>query len=225
MTQHLTFAFLFLVGVCLTSTSALGQSETAFPSPSTIPTSSRSDTNSRLDNLEERVQQLSKPPRDGWDKLAAISGVASLALGAVLGYLATWLVNRNRWKAEDEQRSKELAVIQAQTVQSFMTQLQSRKTKEVEAALLTIAALGNPKLAAELAGIYRSEGSVSALRKIVASSDVEAAELAKQSLEQMFTVDLEQLSKKVQRLYLPADGSLTFNGLTNEVFWALDGAV
>jgi hypothetical protein len=54
-----------------------------------------------------------------------------------------------------------------------------------EAALVSMSALGNTKLVARLAAIYRDEASVTALARIAAGSDKPAAELADRSLDRL----------------------------------------
>src|SRR5207249_1860121 len=79
-----------------------------------------------------------------------------------------------------------LSVLQVQTIQGFMPQLQSGNEKAVEAALLAISALGNSNLATDLASLYQTEGAVAALSKIATSPDRIAAQQAEQSLENVF---------------------------------------
>jgi S1-C subfamily serine protease len=140
----------------------------------------------RIKTLEQQVESLEKKPKDTWDKLNAVSGLISGGFVAIIGIIATFLYNERQRKNAKEQKQREIAILQAQTVQSFMPQLQSGQPKEVEAALLAITVLGNAKLATDLADIYRGEGAISALSKIAASSNREAAEQAEKSLEVIF---------------------------------------
>jgi len=141
----------------------------------------------RVETLEQEIKRLEdSKTKDVWDKLNAVSGLISGGLVAAIGIVATYLYNERQRKNAETQKQREIAILQVQTVQSFMPQLQSGQPKEIEAALLAITALGNAKLATELADIYRGEGAISALSKIAASSNREAAEQAEKSLEVLF---------------------------------------
>ncbi|HSS20118.1 MAG TPA: hypothetical protein VLL54_08585 [Pyrinomonadaceae bacterium] len=107
-----------------------------------------------------------------------------------------------------------------------MPLLQTGGPKEVEAALLAIFALDtNSKLATDLASLYRNEGSISALRKIASGPDMESARRAQQALADFVTVSLKGFSPDLDDLRLSVSTLRTFNDLTNQIFWALKGAV
>ena len=185
-----------------------------------------SEVGGRLYTLEQEVRDLKKPPKDIWDKLTSISGLVSGSLVVLVGLFVTYVLNeRNRVTAE-QQKQRELAVLQVQTVQSFMPQLQSGGPKEVEAALLAIFALDtNSPLATDLAGLYRNEGSINALRKIASGPDAESAKRAQQTLASMVTVSFKHFSRETDDLRLSVSALRTFYDLTNQVFWALKGVV
>jgi S1-C subfamily serine protease len=155
------------------------QAATPTPTPSSL-------VEERIKTLEQQVNRLEDKPKDVWDKLNAISGLISGGLVAAIGIIATYLYNERQRKNAEAQKQREIAILQVQTIQSFMPQLQSGQPKEVEAALLAIAALGNAQLATELAAIYRTEGAISALSKIASSSNRAVAEQAEKSLEALF---------------------------------------
>lgn len=185
--------FLTLVLVCLflislsslasaqqptpTSTSPQAPGSTSLPSPS---------VEEQIRALEQQVKGLGNKPKDIWDKLNAISGLVSGGLVAAIGIIATYLYNERQRKNAEAQKTREIAILQVQTIQGFMPQLQSGQPKEIEAALVAIAALGNAQLATELATIYRSEGGISALSKIASSPNRAVAEQAEKSLESLF---------------------------------------
>lgn len=183
----LLILFLQLMFFGVASNISAAQQPPPTVTPSQPPSATSPNTlEERIKTIEQQVKSLEKKPKDIWDKLNAISGLVSGGLVAIIGILATFLYNERQRKNSEEQKQREIAISQAQTVQSFMPQLQSGQPKEVEAALLAITVLGNAKLATELADIYRGEGAVSALSKIAASSNREAAAQAEKSLEALF---------------------------------------
>lgn len=149
--------------------------------------------------------------KDAWDKLNAISSLISGGFVTAVGIAATYLYNERQRKNSAAQKLRELKVLQVQTVQSFMPQLQSEDQKAIKAALLAIYSLGNEKLAKELAAIYGTEGAIAALSqiasnperpdaeavtvlsKIASGSDPEAARQAERSLESLFKTLTESI--------------------------------
>jgi hypothetical protein len=123
--------------------------------------------------------------KDGWDKLAAVSGLISAVLVAAIGAAATIVYNRRQRAAESSERDRELRTSEAQTVASFLPHLHSSDTKEKEAALVAMSALGNTELVTKLARIYQDDASVGALSKIASGADPKAKRLAEESLEQI----------------------------------------
>jgi S1-C subfamily serine protease len=157
--------------------------------PVSSPTASMDD---RLSNLESEVKklndQINHPPKDIWDKISAVSGLVSGLLIAIIGGIATFVYRERERNAEEATKNRELSVQQVQTIQSFMPQLQSGNEKAVEAALLAITALGNSKLATDLATLYRTEGAAVALSKIASGPNRVAAQQAEQSLQNVFVL-------------------------------------
>jgi S1-C subfamily serine protease len=118
-------------------------------------------------------------PKDFWDVLDIISRV----LIAVVGGIATYLYNRRRSAADAREHTRELGVMEVQTVATFLPHLQSGQPQEKEAALVAMSALGNTDLVTRLAAIYRDPASVGALSRIALSQDEPAAEAARKSLD------------------------------------------
>jgi PBS lyase HEAT-like repeat len=58
---------------------------------------------------------------------------------------------------ERQNKEREIAISQAQTIQSFLPSLQSNDQKTQETALMLIAFLGNPELAAKLSSLYKTD--------------------------------------------------------------------
>lgn len=147
----------------------------------------------RISKLEAKVSELEKKaevrPKDTWDKLAAISGLISGLLIAVIGAFVTMIFKRRETalleaqsKREDEDRKakleleilgnkraetqleierqnkeREIAISQAQAVQTLLPSLQSSDQKTKETALMLIAFFGNPDLAAKLSTLYQTD--------------------------------------------------------------------
>lgn len=204
----------------------------------------------RLDSLfaqspaEENPAEEKVVEKDTWDKLNAISGLISGGFVTAVGIAATYLYNERQRKNSETQKTRELKVLQAQTVQSFMPQLQSEDQKAIKAALLAIYSLGNEKLAKELAGIYGNEGAIAALSqiasnperpdaeavtvlsKIASGPDPDAARQAEKSLELLFRTLTESIVSVGTELedtprgcgfFVSRDGVLvTPNFVTNE---------
>jgi hypothetical protein len=155
--------------------------------PTPIPTLSPS-IEERIKTLEQKLKQNeSNPkPKDVWDKLNAVSGLISGGVVAIIGILATYIYNERQRKNAEKQNQNEINILQVQTVQGFMSFLSSENPRTVEVAILSIEALGNSALAIKIASLYRTEGALSALSKISASTDKEAAERARKSLSDIF---------------------------------------
>lgn len=209
-------AFLSLI-LGSTSIQAQPSSAPAASPPSSLSAKSSSDSNvgERLTGLEQEVEKLKKSQKDIWDKLGAISGLISGSVVVLVGLLVTSVLKK-----------RELAVSRVQTVHSFMPMLQSGDRKEVEAALLAIFALDTKsRLATDLASIYQNDGSISALTKIAAGPDAGSARRAQQALANMIIISLKEILPGADDLRLSASSLRTFYDLTNQVFWALKGAV
>ncbi|MEM9452217.1 MAG: serine protease [Cyanobacteria bacterium P01_E01_bin.6] len=144
--------------------------------------------NERLDHLEKAVDNLKETPKpkDNWDKINAASGLVSGGLVAIISILATYIYNERQRKNLEQQKQRELAILQVQTVQGFIPQLQSDDPQAVEAALLAITALGNSKLATDLATLFKSQGAIAALEKIAINPDQGSAGFAQKSLSNLF---------------------------------------
>jgi hypothetical protein len=166
----LIFIFSFLCAVLPQTQVTANTAITPTPAPTPLITPTPS--------LEERAQSLEKwrqeeiqrnrelPQKDIWDKINSISGLVSGGIIALVGIFFTFMYQERQRQSTDQRKQQELAILQAQTVQSFLPQLQSEDERAVEAALLAIAALGNTELATKLAELFRRKASVSALYKI-----------------------------------------------------------
>jgi len=154
----------------------------------------------RLEALERESrdlkQKLIKPPKDGWDKLAAISTLISGIVVALIGFYATNVYNSRQREAEGRRKAQELTISQIQTVEKFIPHLSSTNEAIKAAALSTIAALGNDELAVKLARIFGGSGSTSALASIAATARPSAVAAAHRALGDL----LEYLKSRVVAL-------------------------
>jgi hypothetical protein len=99
------------------------------------------------------------PAKDRWDRLAALAPIASAVIIAVFGACFTYTYNEQQLKLQ-----------QIQTLEKFIPHLTGSE-KSKRAAILAIQSLGNTRLAAKVASIFASEGTVSALQSIARTSD------------------------------------------------------
>ena len=140
------------------------------------------------------VLAASDSPKDVWDKLSAISGLAAGVLVAVIGAIATYFYNQRQQQAttadaalqrsaEDARTERQLAVLRVQTIEAFFPHLKSTDERDREAALVAIDALGDHELAARLAVYYGGEAAVGALARIATTGDDESTGRAIESLE------------------------------------------
>jgi S1-C subfamily serine protease len=157
------------------------------PTPVPSPTPSLEEKVTQLQKqVEELNKKVEKPSKDIWDIISSTSGLVSGIVIALIGGILAYVYRERERASAELHNEQQLAVLQAQTIQGFMPQLQSGDEKAVEAALLCITALGNPELATKLATLFQTGGAVSALSKIASSPDSTTAKRAQQSLETLF---------------------------------------
>lgn len=125
-------------------------------------------------------------PKDFWDKLEASGAIVGGVLVAVIGAFATITYHRRQQQAADRQAAQQLLVNRVQTLGQLMPFLASSDARQVEAALVSIAELGDPELATNMAAIYRAEGGTQALERLANSTDRDAAETARATLATIF---------------------------------------
>jgi hypothetical protein len=119
--------------------------------------------------------------KDRWDKFANVSTFLSSVVIAAVGLVFTSCYNMRQADRERDERRQQLAVQQVEIVQKFMPQLTGAED-EKKLALLAISALGNTKLATDLAALDKSSGSQEALEAIAASPDSASRTLAQRAL-------------------------------------------
>lgn len=209
--QLIPLLLTIFLAACAILGTRIAKSQTPVPStgtpvPPTSPPTPTLSVEQRISIVENQLgemkERVENPPKDVWDKISSVSGLITGGIVVVIGIFVTYLYNERQRKveeahniAEEMHNKRELAVLQVQTVQSFMPQLQSGKSKEIEAALLGIAALGNPDLATRLANLYRTEGAVSALDKLAKSHDQQVAQKAAKSLMELSLEGEQRISR------------------------------
>ncbi len=111
-----------------------------------------------LEQQESMLKQLSNSPvrvkKDFWEKIGAIAPILSGTIIAIGGTLFTISYNQQQLKLQE-----------AQTIERFIPHLLGDE-KSKRAAILAISTLTEPKLAAKVASIFASPGTVSALESI-----------------------------------------------------------
>jgi S1-C subfamily serine protease len=127
--------------------------------------------------------------KDVWDKLAVVASLVSGVGLATIGLLATISYNLHQEEAQRARdqaalslQSSQIMVQRIQTVQSFFPYLTSGDTTKVEAALKSIAALGDDSLFVALAKLLGGKASIQALVSVASNGSSEVASLARDAL-------------------------------------------
>lgn len=108
--------------------------------------------------------------KDFWDRLAAISPVISASIIATGGAYFTLAYNQ-----------AQLHLQEVQTIEKFIPHLLGDE-KSKRAAILAISSIADDKLAAKVAAIFASPGTVSALESIAASQPQQEAKATRKTL-------------------------------------------
>lgn len=126
------------------------------------------------------------PPKDFWDKLSSLSALASGVLIGGVGLYATLTYNSRQLASEALEREREIAVRRVEVVERFFPHLASTDDNVREAALETIASLGDEALAGNLARRFGGRSGASVLANLSRSSDPAVATAASETLTEMF---------------------------------------
>jgi hypothetical protein len=142
----------------------------------------------RTSQVELRIEAVRLEPseKDVWDKISSLSTFLSGIIVALIGFYATNVYNARQQESLNAQKDRELAVLRVQTAAEFFPHLASNNQAIRLAALDSIIALGDEKLAASLAARFGGEAGVSTLTNLTASSDPVVSELASKSLDNIF---------------------------------------
>lgn len=112
--------------------------------------------------------------KDGWDKLQCMAPILSGFLIGGFGAFIGYSYNQQQIKLQE-----------AETIERFIPHLAgNEKTKK--AAILAMSSLTNTELAAKMASLFASEGTVSALESIARSGDVRERNLATEAMARAF---------------------------------------
>ena len=123
--------------------------------------------------------------KDAWDKLSSISTLISGVVIAGLGVFATIIFNERQLEQNANQRNRELAALEIQTVQAFFSDLSSKDAGRTKSALEAISALGYSDLAVKLAINFGGEAAESFLKSQSASTDSATASAAANGLTEL----------------------------------------
>jgi len=131
-------------------------------------------TDEALDQLltQQRIliEKLSKK-KDFWDKFASLSTFIGTVLLAAIGLYFTTIY-----------KHQEVRVAEAQTIEKFLPHLTGTNENEKKGAIISIASLDDPTLAARLGVAFSSSGSVDALEFIYKQAKGDDKDAVKQAL-------------------------------------------
>lgn len=184
LTAFLAFvAVSVLAAAAWCASAANPETSVASSSPNTAPSSDVHSLDSLRAEIAELRRKVEKPPKDAWDKVTAVSGLASGLLVALIGFYATNVYNRRQRLSDENRKDRELLISQIQTVEKFIPHLSSREESIKRAALVSISALGNEELAIKLATAFGGPGAVDALTSIAAIAGPQEAASAQRAIQ------------------------------------------
>ncbi|MBX9879890.1 MAG: tetratricopeptide repeat protein [Candidatus Obscuribacterales bacterium] len=120
--------------------------------------------------LKKKTQDREKPKKDFWDRLGAIAPLISGLLIAGTGVYCSYSFNQQQLKLQE-----------IQTIERFIPHLLGGE-KSKQAAIMAMSSLTNTKVAAKMASLFASEGTVSALRTIAATGDTQDRTIATKAM-------------------------------------------
>ena len=175
--------------------------------------------------LLDALGKKDEPPRDRWDKFSAISpfitGIAGVLI-ALVGIYFTYSFNQrqredNQMQQERETnlKARQAKVSEIQAVSSFLPQLAgSEKNKEV--AILMIAELTTPELAAKIIATLGGPGAVSAGESLLRSGPSENARVVRQALISISKTGKEDDKKLAEEVLTSVFRGYTYMGVQGE---------
>lgn len=116
-----------------------------------------------------------------------MSGLVSGVVVAGIGFYATNVYNRRQTAAEGARKDREIQFAEVQTVEKFIDHLTSTDELRRKAALIAISALGNSKVAIDLAKAFEGPGSTSALTTIADTAPPDQAKRAVLALKDILS--------------------------------------
>jgi S1-C subfamily serine protease len=182
-------ALLVFAAVCVI-VEALSAAAVAPNAPAEVGSPSDTRAEATLDSLRAEVTELrkkvQKPPKDVWDKVTALSGLASGLAVALIGFYATNVYNRRQRLSEERRKDQELLISQIQTVEKFIPYLSSKEENVKSGALIAISALGNEELAVKLATAFGGPAATVALTSIASTAGPQGVASAGRALQDIF---------------------------------------
>ncbi|HEY9776925.1 MAG TPA: tetratricopeptide repeat protein [Planktothrix sp.] len=137
---------------------------------------------SRREVDRERTK-AARPPKDNWDKIAALAPIISGTMIFVMGGWFTYTFNQQQLRLQE-----------VQTIEKFIPHLMGNEQSK-KAAILAISAMTNPELAGKFANIFASTGTVSALQKIATTGTEQEKTAANKALSDALEALAAQQSK------------------------------
>lgn len=122
--------------------------------------------------LVDAVHKELARKKDVWDKLSALSAVATILVAGIGGWF-TYTYNSHQLASDTNLKAQQNRISEMDIVSKMMPYL----TKDEQSkcgALLVITTLANPELAVRMARFYQGSGSVCALEKIAVTGDQKA---------------------------------------------------
>ncbi|WP_299891551.1 serine protease, partial [uncultured Ruegeria sp.] len=149
----------------------------------------RGKQNHIISAISEIQSRTVAKKKDFWDKISASATLISGLLIGLIGIFATATYNNRELASQRADQEASIQVRRVEIVQKFFPHLVSREGREQKGALLSIASLGDGKLATELAQNFASAASVDALRQLAGSSDPKIARQATAALDATILAD------------------------------------
>ncbi|MEL6515532.1 MAG: serine protease [Pseudomonadota bacterium] len=136
------------------------------------------------------VRSQSRPKKkDVWDKVSASATFFTGIFVGLVGIIATATYNNRELASQKADQEESIQVQRVEIVQKFFAHLVSDENKEQRGALLAIAALGDEKLATDLARNFGNAASIEALTQLAGSSDPSVARQATVVLDEKLLIE------------------------------------
>jgi hypothetical protein len=118
--------------------------------------------------------------KDVWDKLAALTAVATI-LVAVVGGLFTYSYNSHQARSDNNYKTEQARISEMTIVSQMLPRLEDDKSRC--GALVVIRSIApDPHLAIELANFYQGAGSICALEKFATNDNNQSSKAAVEAL-------------------------------------------
>lgn len=162
-----------------------------------------------LDKLDRQLQELSKEiksekkKKDIWDKISAVSTLASGVVVALVVLYFTLTFNERQSQRNSDLKVQENRIAELQALEKFIPYLTgSEESKKF--AILTLSSLGYSEFVSKFAELDQGQGAISALSTIAAVSPEEEKKRASQSIEAIFA----KIRSAVVAIVIKSKGSI-----------------